>query len=79
MYPGTDKNTNYFTFHLIGYMYKYNLVDPNKYTLISTSKVKPKTETMIERKIWAYGDSTRVRVSEANAPKTPNPPLMPID
>ena len=32
-------------------MFKYNLVDPNKYTLILASKVKPKKETMIERKI----------------------------
>ena len=32
-------------------MLKYNLVDPNKYTLILTSKVKPKTESMAERKM----------------------------
>jgi len=32
-------------------MFKYNLVDPNKYTTVSASKVKPKKETMIERKI----------------------------
>ena len=32
-------------------MFNYNLVDPNKYTLILASKVKPKKETMIERKI----------------------------
>ena len=49
--PGTDKNTNYFTFHLTGYMINYNLVDPNKYTLILASKVKPKTESMAERKM----------------------------
>ena len=32
-------------------MFNYNLVDPNKYTLISVQKVKPKKEIMIERKI----------------------------
>ena len=32
-------------------MFKYNLVDPDKYTLISVPKVKPKKEIMIERKI----------------------------
>jgi len=52
LYPGTEENTNYFTFNLTGYMFKYNLVDPNKYTLILASKVKPKRKTMIERKIW---------------------------
>ena len=51
LYPGTEENTNYFTFNLTGYMYKYNLVDPNNYTLILASKVKPKTESMAERKM----------------------------
>ena len=52
LYPGTEENTNYFTFHLTGYMYKYKLVNTFKYTTVSASKVKPKKETMIERKIW---------------------------
>ena len=51
MYPGTEENTNYFTFRLTGYMFKYTLVDPDKYTTVSAPKVKPKKETMIERKI----------------------------
>ena len=51
LYPGTEENTNYFTFYLTGYMYKYNLVNTFKYTTASASKVKPKKETMIERKI----------------------------
>ena len=51
MYPGTEGNTNYFTFNLTGYMYKYKLVNTFKYTTASASKVKPKKETMIERKI----------------------------
>ena len=51
LYPGTEENTNYFTFNLTGYMFKYNLVDPNKYTLILASKVKPKTESMAGRKM----------------------------
>ena len=32
-------------------MFNYNLVDPNKYTMILAPKVKPKKKTMIERKI----------------------------
>ena len=52
LYPGTEENTNYFTFHLTGYMYKYKLVNTSKYTNVSAPKVKPKKETMIERKIW---------------------------
>ena len=32
-------------------MYKYKLVNTFKYTTASASKVKPKKETMIERKI----------------------------
>ena len=52
LYPGTEENTNYFTFNLTGYMYKYKLVNTFKYTTVSASKVKPKTETMIEHKIW---------------------------
>ena len=51
LYPGTEENTNYFTFNLTGYMYKYKLVNTFKYTTISAAKVKPKKETMIERKI----------------------------
>jgi len=51
LYPGTEENTNYFTFNLRGYMYKYKLVNTFKYTTESAPKVKPKKETMIERKI----------------------------
>ena len=51
LYPGTEENTNYFTFNLTGYMYKYKLVNTFKYTTASAPKVKPKKETMIERKI----------------------------
>ena len=51
LYPGTEENTNYFTFNLTGYMYKYKLVNTFKYTTVSAPKVKPKKETMIERKI----------------------------
>ena len=51
MYPGTEENTNYFTFNLTGYMYKYKLVNTFKYTTASASKVKPKTESMAERKM----------------------------
>ena len=32
-------------------MYKYKLVNTFKYTTVSAPKVKPKKETMIERKI----------------------------
>ena len=51
LYPGTEENTNYFTFNLTGYMYKYKLVNTFKYTLILASKVKPKTESMAGRKM----------------------------
>ena len=51
LYPGTEENTNYFTFNLTGYMYKYKLVNTFKYTTVSAPKGKPKKETMIERKI----------------------------
>ena len=51
LYSGTDKNINYFTFNLTGYMFKYKLVNTFKCTTASASKVKPKKETMIERKI----------------------------
>ena len=50
LYPGTEENTNYFTFNLTGYMYKFKLVNTFKYTAVSAPKVKPKTESMAGRK-----------------------------
>ena len=51
MYPGTNDNTNYYSFRLTGYMYKYNLLDERQYTLVLPSIKKPKKETMGERKV----------------------------
>ncbi len=50
-HPGTNANTNYFSFVLTGYMYKYDFIGENEYTFILSSKVKPKKESMGERKI----------------------------
>ena len=69
LYLGTKGNTNYFTFHLIGYMYKYKLVNPFKYTTVSDSKVNPMTESLPEEKMriqiliyennWSISELTR--------------------
>ena len=50
MYPGTNDNTNYYSFRLAGYMYKYSLLDEWKYLLVLPSINKLKSETMGERK-----------------------------